>query len=67
MAVSGGVRSWIVQLRYQGKTHRITLGPVGVLPFEGPEHAPGAVDLARIALNAARRGDDPKVTPGRDE
>ena len=60
-----GVRSWIVQLRHHGKSHRITLGPVGVLPFEGPEHAPGAADLARIALNAARRGHDPKVAIGR--
>jgi integrase len=60
-----GVRSWIVQCRYQGKSHRLTLGPVGVLPFEGPEHAPGAVDLARLALNAARRGDDPKLAIGR--
>src|SRR5262245_8551660 len=31
-----GVRSWIVQLRYQSKTHRITLGKIGTLPFEGP-------------------------------
>ena len=60
-----GVRSWIVQLRYQGKSYRITLGPVGVLPFEGPEHAPGASDLAKIALNAARRGQDPRVAIGR--
>ena len=60
-----GVRSWIVQLRHHGKSHRITLGPVGVLPFEGPPSAPGAVDLARLALNAARRGDDPKRAIGR--
>jgi integrase len=60
-----GVRSWVVQLRHQGKSHRITLGPVGVLPFEGPEHSPGAADLAKIALNAARRGHDPKVAIGR--
>ena len=58
------MRSWIVQLRHHGKTHRITLGPVGVLPFEGPD-APGAADLARLALNAARRGDDPKLAIGR--
>jgi|SRR5215510_828365 len=50
-----GVRSWIVQLRYQSKTHRITLGKIGTLPFEGPPDHPGAADLARIALNAARR------------
>src|SRR5262245_35009775 len=60
-----GVRSWIVQLRYGDKSHRITLGRVGVLPFEGPEHAPGASDLAKVALNAARRGHDPKVAIGR--
>src|SRR6187200_858055 len=60
-----GVRSWVVQLRYQGKGHRITLGPVGVLPYEGPPHAPGAADLARLALNAARRGEDPKLAIGR--
>ena len=60
------MRSWIVQLRHHGKTHRITLGPVGPLPFEGPAAtAPGAADLARPALNAARRGDDPKLAVGR--
>jgi hypothetical protein len=53
-----GVRSWVVQLRYRGKSHRITLGKVGTLPFEGPPDHPGAVDLARAALNAARRGED---------
>ena len=49
---------WVVQVRYQHKVLRITLGPVGTLPFEGPPDHPGAVDLARIALNAAtaRRG-----------
>jgi integrase len=60
-----GVRSWIVQLRHQGKTHRITLGKIGTLPFEGPPDHPGAADLARIALNAARRGEDPKLAIGR--
>jgi integrase len=60
-----GVRSWIVQLRYLGRTHRLTLGPVGVLPFEGPPSTPGAVDLARLALNAGRRGDDPRLAIGR--
>ena len=54
-----GVRTWIVQCRLHGKEKRITLGPVGTLAFEGPAHAPGAVDLARAALNAARRGEDP--------
>ena len=60
-----GVRSWVVQLRHHGKSHRITLGPVGILPFEGPEHAPGAADFAKLALNAARRGHDPKIAIGR--
>ena len=46
------MRSWIVQFRHQGKSPRLTLGPVGALPFEGPPHAPGAADLARTALNA---------------
>ena len=31
-----GVRSWVVQPRISGKSKRITLGPVGTLPFEGP-------------------------------
>jgi integrase len=60
-----GVRSWVVQLRYSGKVHRITLGALNVLPFEGPPHAPGARDLAITALNAARRGDNPKLAIGR--
>src|SRR5262247_2229398 len=55
-----GVRSWVVQLRYGGKVHRITLGKVGVLPFEGPPDHPGAADLARIAINAARRSENPR-------
>jgi integrase len=63
--LASGVRSWVVQLRYQGKGHRITLGKVGVLPFEGPPDHPGAADLARIALNAARRGENPKLAIGR--
>jgi integrase len=63
--LASGQRSWVVQTRYGGKTHRITLGKVGVLPFEGPEDKPGAVDLARIALNAARRGENPKLAIGR--
>jgi integrase len=55
-----GARSYIVQGRYKGKKFRLTLGPVGTLSFEGPSHAPGARDLAIAALNAARRGDDPR-------
>src|SRR5262245_3417398 len=63
--LSTGVRSWVVQCRAGGKAKRITLGPVGTLAFEGPRDNPGAADLARIALNAARRGDDPKAAIGR--
>jgi integrase len=63
--LASGVRSWVAQLRYQGKVHRITLGKLGTLPFEGPPDHPGAVDLARVALNAARRGQDPRVAIGR--
>lgn len=60
-----GSRSYIVQLRSAGRVLRLTLGPVGVLPFEGPPHAPGARDLAVSALNAARRGEDPLHAIGR--
>jgi integrase len=60
-----GVRSWVVQVRYQGKAKRITLGPVGTLAFEGPPDSPGALDLARAALNAGRRSEDPKRAIGR--
>ena len=63
--LSTGVRSWVVQCRARNKSQRLTLGPVSVLPFEGPPDQPGAVDLARIALNAARRGEDPKLAIGR--
>jgi integrase len=56
-----GARSYVVQCRCLGKVLRLTLGPVRTLPFEGPSHAPGARDLAIAALNAARRGDDPRV------
>ena len=62
---AGNVRTYIVQLRHQGNSRRLTLGRVGTLPFEGPPDRPGAVDLARIALNAARRGDDPAIAIGR--
>lgn len=55
-----GAKSYVVQLRHHGKSHRISLGPVGVIPFEGPPLEPGARDLALAALNAARRGDDPR-------
>ena len=62
---AGGVRTWIVQLRYQGKSRRLTLGRVQTLAFEGPPDRPGAVDLAKVALNSARRGEDPEVAIGR--
>jgi integrase len=57
-------RSWIVQLRFRGKELRITLGRVGILPCEGPPDRPGARDLAIVALNAARRGIDPREAIG---
>lgn len=60
-----GARSYIVQVRSAGRVARLTLGPVGVLPFEGPPHAPGARDLAIAAINAARRGEDPIHAIGR--
>ena len=59
-----GVRSWIVRVTYLGKQHRLTLGPVGTLSFETPDGC-GAADLAKIALNAGRRGEDPRVAIGR--
>ena len=58
------MRSYFVQPRWNGGKPRITLGTVGVLPFEGPAHAPGAKDLAIAALTAARRGEDPRVAIG---
>ena len=64
-ATAGGVRTWIVQLRYQGKSRRLTLGRVQTLAFEGPPDRPGAVDLARIALNASRRAECPATAIGR--
>jgi integrase len=57
-------RSYIVQTRYLDEEPRITLGRVGVLPCEGPPDRPGARDLAIIALNAARRGHDPRAAIG---
>jgi integrase len=57
-----GVRSYIVMPPGHS---RITLGRVGTLPFEGPPEAPGARDLAIVALNAARRGEDSRKAIGR--
>jgi hypothetical protein len=54
-----------VQVRYRGAARRITLGAVGTLAFEGPPDHPGALDLARAALNAARRSEDHKRAIGR--
>ena len=62
---AGGVRTWIVQLRHQGQTRRLTLGRCGTLAYEGPPDRPGAVDLAKVALNASRRGESPQVAIGR--
>jgi hypothetical protein len=60
-----GGRSYIVQVRYNGRKPRITLGPVGTLPFVGPADAPGARDLAIAAITAARRGERPDLAVGR--
>lgn len=60
-----GARSYIVQGRHNGEKFRLTLGPVGTFPFEGPPHAPGARDLALAVLNASRRGEDPRTAIGR--
>ncbi len=63
--LSTGVRSWIVRTpTYRGERPRLSLGRVGTLPFEGPPDRPGARDLAVIAINAARRGEDPKLAIG---
>lgn len=60
-----GARSYIVQGRRNGEKFRLTLGPVGTFPFEGPPHAPGARDLALATLNASRRGEDPRTAISR--
>jgi integrase len=49
---------------YAGKKPRITLGSVGVMPFEGPPDRPGAKNLALAAINAARSGTDPREAIG---
>jgi integrase len=59
-----GARTYVVQLRHNGRKVRITLGPVGTLPFIGPADAPGARDLAIAAITAARRGEDPRKAIG---
>jgi integrase len=51
-------------MRHNGQKLRLTLGAVGVMPFEGPPRAPGARDLAITALAAARRGEDPRKAIG---
>src|SRR5262245_7563769 len=60
-----GARSWVVRVRHLNKEVRLTLGAISALPFEGPDDHPGARDLARIAINAARRGVDPRIAIGR--
>ncbi|HEV2901134.1 MAG TPA: site-specific integrase [Pseudaminobacter sp.] len=65
MRLTPGARSYIVQGRHNGEKFRLTLGPVGTFPFEGPPHAPGARDLALAVLNASRRGEDPRTAIGR--
>ncbi|QIG50386.1 site-specific integrase [Nordella sp. HKS 07] len=60
-----GSRTWVVYPRCtNGIRVMIALGAVGVLPFEGPPHRPGARDLAIAAITAARRGEDPRVAIG---
>lgn len=63
--LTAGSKAYIVQMRVNGRSQRLTLGRVGVLPFECPPQAPGARDLAIAALNAARRGGDPLQAVGR--
>ena len=53
-------RNYVVQPTWNGIRPRLTIGPVGVFPFEGPPNAPGARDIAIAAIAAARRGDDPR-------
>ena len=60
-----GARSYIVQTRVNGKPVRKTLGPVEVLAWEGPEDKPGALDLAKLAISAARRGTELGDTLGK--
>ena len=54
--LTSGARTYVVHAQHAGKKMRLSLGPVGTLPFEGPPEKPGARDLALAALNAARRG-----------
>ena len=61
----GGVRSYIVQTRVGGKPVRKTLGRVDVLAWEGTKDAPGALDLAKLAISAARGGTDIGTTLGK--
>ena len=60
--MASGVRTYVVVTRVHGKEVSVTLGDVGVLSCEGPN---GAAELAKTALNAARRGEDPKQAIGR--
>ena len=56
--MASGARSWVVVTRLHGKEISVTLGDVGVLSCDGPN---GAAELAKIALTAARRGEDPST------
>ncbi|MDX0491551.1 tyrosine-type recombinase/integrase [Sinorhizobium medicae] len=60
-----GKRSWGVEVYPDGKTKRLVLGEIGVLPFEGTPEEPGARDLAVAAINASRIGKDAALTIGR--
>lgn len=60
-----GARAYCVEVTESGKSKLHTLGPVGVLAFEGPADEPGARDLAIAALAASRRGGDAKLAIGK--
>lgn len=63
-------RNYIVQVGSGNEKKRLNLGRVGVLPFEsivnarGETITPGARDLALAAINAARRGQNPRIAIG---
>ena len=60
-----GVRSYVVQTRVNGQAVRKTLGRVGVRPWQGTKDEPGALDLAKLAINGARDGTDMDTTLGK--
>ena len=62
---ANGSRAYVVQTKVNGKPMRRTLGAVGVLAWEGTEDVPGALDLAKLALQGARRGTDMATSLGK--